>query len=116
MLFGIPLFPEQASSIAPEVDSLYVFVTAITAFFALLVVVCVIVFAIRYRDKAGDRVGAPINGSIPLELVWSIVPFFISMAIFGWATVVFVHMVRAPDHTLEIDSTGKQWMWQGGSR
>ncbi|MGH9255755.1 MAG: hypothetical protein ACRD3C_14435 [Vicinamibacterales bacterium] len=72
-----------------EVDNLYFFVTAVTAFFALLVVICVVVFAITYRDRTGDRVGAPIAGSIPLELVWSIVPFFTSMAIFGWATLVF---------------------------
>jgi cytochrome c oxidase subunit 2 len=109
---GIPLFPEQASNLAPEVDNLYFFVTAVTAFFALLVVVLVIVFAVKYRDPTGEKVGAPITGSIPLELGWSIIPFFISMAIFGWATVVFFHLVRAPDQTLEIYSTGKRWMWR----
>lgn len=112
MLSGIPLFPEQASTLAPEVDNLYFFVTAVTAFFALLVVVLVIAFAIKYRDRTGDKVGAPIAGSIPLELVWSIVPFFVSMAIFGWSTIVFFHTVRAPDQTLEIYSTGKRWMWR----
>lgn len=101
MLSGIPLFPEQASTLASEVDNLYFFVTAVTAFFALLVVICVVVFAIKYRDRTGDRVGAPITGSIPLELGWSIVPFFISMAIFGWATAVFFDRVRAPDQTLQ---------------
>jgi cytochrome c oxidase subunit 2 len=112
MLSGIPLFPEQASSLAGEVDNLYFFVTAVTAFFALLVVVLVIIFAIKYRDPTGQRVGAPITGSIPLELGWSIVPFFVSMAIFAWATIVFFQLVRAPDQTLEIYSTGKRWMWR----
>jgi cytochrome c oxidase subunit 2 len=112
MLEGIPLFPEQASNLAPEVDNLYFFITAVTAFFAVLVVVLVIVFAVKYRDKTGEKVGAPITGSIPLELGWSIIPFFISMAIFAWATIVFVHLVRAPEQTLEIYSTGKRWMWR----
>ena len=112
MLEGIPLFPEQASNLAPEVDNLYFFVTAVTAFFALLVVVLVIVFAVKYRDRSGEKVGSPITGSIPLELGWSILPFFVSMAIFAWATIVFFHLVRAPDQTLEIYSTGKQWMWR----
>ena len=112
MLPGIPLFPEQASTLAPEVDNLYFFVTAVTAFFALLVVVLVLIFAIKYRDRTGERVGAPITGSIPLELGWTIVPFFIAMAIFGWATLVFFHIVRAPDQTLEVYSTGKRWMWR----
>ena len=71
-----------------------------------------LIFTIKYRDGTGNRVGAPITGSIPLELAWSIIPFFISMGIFGWATLVFFHLVRAPDQTLEIYSTGKRWMWR----
>lgn len=112
MLSGIPLFPEQASTIAPQVDNLYFFITAVTAFFALLVVVAVTVFAIKYRDRTGEKVGEPIHGSIPLEIGWSIIPFLISMVIFAWATVVFFQIVRAPDQTLEIYSTGKRWMWR----
>jgi cytochrome c oxidase subunit 2 len=112
MLEGIPLFPEQASTLAPEVDHLYFFVTAVTGFFAVLVALLVIIFAVRYRDRTGEKIGSPITGSIPLELSWSIIPFFVSMAIFAWATVVFFHLVRAPDQTLEIYSTGKRWMWR----
>jgi cytochrome c oxidase subunit 2 len=112
MLSGIPLFPEQASTLAPAVDALYFFVTAVTAYFALIVVLCVVIFAVKYRDRTGDRIGVRIIGSIPLEIVWSIVPFLVAMVIFGWSTVVFFGLVRAPDQTLEIYSTGKQWMWR----
>jgi cytochrome c oxidase subunit 2 len=112
MLFGFPLFPTQASTLAPEIDNLYLGVIAITAFFAIIVVVCVIFFAIKYRDHTGDKVGAPITGSVPLELGWSFIPFVISIGIFVWASVVFFHIVRAPDQTLEIYSTGKRWMWR----
>ena len=37
MLSGIPLFPEQASTMASQVDNLYFFLIAVTAFFAILV-------------------------------------------------------------------------------
>ena len=97
MFSGIPLFPEQASSVAPDVDNLYFFILAVTALFAIVVNVAVIYFAIKYRDDTGERVGAPMTGSIPLELTWSLVPFFISMAIFVWATAVFFQIVRPPD-------------------
>ena len=112
MLSGFQLFPEQASTLAPEIDNLYLGVIAITAFFAIIVVVCVTYFAIKYRDHTGDRVGAPITGSVPLELGWSLIPFFVAIGIFIWASVVFFHIVRAPDQTLEIYSTGKRWMWR----
>lgn len=112
MLSGIPLFPEQASTVAPAVDNLYFFIVAVTAFFALLVVILVIYFAVKYRDDTGLKVGAPITGSIPLEIGWSLVPFFVAMAIFVWATVVFFQIVRPPDQSLEIYATGKRWMWR----
>jgi len=112
MFSGFSLFPTQASTLAPEVDNLYLGIVAITAFFAVVVVIFVVYFAIKYRDDTGDKVGAPITGSVPLELGWSLIPFFISIGIFVWASVVFFHIVRAPDQTLDIYSTGKRWMWR----
>ena len=112
MFSGFSLFPAQASTLAPEIDNLYLGIIAITAFFAVVVVIFVVYFAIKYRDDTGDKVGAPITGSVPLELGWSLIPFFISIGIFVWASVVFFHIVRAPDQTLEVYSTGKRWMWR----
>jgi cytochrome c oxidase subunit 2 len=112
MFSGIPLFPEQASTLAPQVDNLYFFLLAVTAFFALLVVILVTIFAIKYRDDTGLKVGAPITGSVPLEIGWSLIPFIIAMAIFVYATVVYFNIVRPPAETLEIYSTGKRWMWR----
>jgi len=97
MFSGFSLFPPQAASLAPEIDNLYLGVVTITAFFAVVVVVCITYFAIKYRDPTGDKVGAPITGSVPLELGWSLIPFVISIGIFVWASVVFFHIVRAPD-------------------
>jgi cytochrome c oxidase subunit 2 len=112
MLSGIPLFPDQASTLAPQVDNLYFFLLAVTAFFAILVVVLVTIFAIKYRDDTGQKVGAPITGSVPLEIGWSLIPFVIAMGIFVYATVVYFNIVRPPAETLEIYSTGKRWMWR----
>src|SRR5215470_3844717 len=112
MFSGIPLFPEQASTIAPRVDNLYFFIIAVTAFFAVLVSVVVVVFAVKYRTDDPLAVGTPIHGSIPLELGWSIIPFIISIVIFGWAADVFFDIYRPPDQTIEIYATGKRWMWK----
>jgi cytochrome c oxidase subunit 2 len=112
MLSGIPLFPTQASTLAPQVDNLYFFLIAVTAFFALLVAILVVVFAVKYRDDTGQKVGSPITGSVSLEIGWSIIPFLISMVIFVYATVVYFNIVRPPAETLEIYSTGKRWMWR----
>jgi cytochrome c oxidase subunit 2 len=112
MFSGFQFFPTQASTLASEVDNLYLGVLAITAFFAIVVVIFVVYFSLKYRDDTGEKVGAPITGSMPLELGWSIIPFFIAIGIFVWASIVFFHIVRAPDQTMEVYSTGKRWMWR----
>ena len=107
-----PIIPEQASTLAPRVDQLYWFIIAVTAFFGILVTVLVIYFAVKYRTDDPLKVGAPITGSIPLELGWSIIPFIISIVIFAWAADVFFDLHRPPDQSLEIYATGKRWMWK----
>jgi len=117
---GIPLFPEQASSFAAEVDALYLFIVAVSAFFTLAVSVAVVVFAFRYRRKHAEEVGAHIEGSLPLELAWSIIPTIIAMVMFVWGAKLFYELRRPPDEALQIYAVGKQWMWKfqhtGGQR
>jgi cytochrome c oxidase subunit II len=86
MFSGISLFPPQASTLAADVDALYLFIVAVTAFFGILTTVVVIYFAAKYRTED------------PL--------------IFAWASHVFFDLVRPPDQTLEIYATGKRWMWK----
>jgi len=112
MFSGIPLFPEQASSLAADVDALYFFIVAVTAFFGILVTVVVLAFAVKYQTKDPLAVGARIHGSIPLELAWSIIPFVITLVIFFWSADIFFQLQRPPDQALEIYATGKRWMWK----
>jgi len=117
---GIPLFPEAASSFASEVDALYLFIVAVSAFFTVAVSAAVVFFAFRYRRKHPEEIGAHIEGSLPLELAWSIIPTIISMVMFAWGAKLFYDIRRPPAEALQIYAVGKQWMWKlqhtGGQR
>src|SRR4029453_5805338 len=73
-IFGIPIFPDQASTFAKDVDALYFFIFAVSAFFALVVAVSIIYFGVRYHKTHDSEIGARIEGSLPLELLWSVIP------------------------------------------
>ena len=60
---------------APQVDALYFFLVALTAFFTLLISGLVVYFAIRYRRRSADEIGAPIHGNLTLEITWTVIPF-----------------------------------------
>jgi cytochrome c oxidase subunit 2 len=109
---GFTLFPEQASTFAMDVDALYFFIVAVTAFFALVVAVAVIYFGAKYRRRHDGEVGARIEGNLPLELLWSVIPTMIAMVMFGWGASVYYHLRRTPDEALQVYAVGKQWMWK----
>ena len=109
----IPFFPEQASSFAGEVDALYLFLIGISTFFSLLIAGLVIYFAVRYRRRSEhERPPAAAHAGITLEIVWSVIPFLISMVIFGWSASIYFTIQRPPDDAMELYAVGKQWMWK----
>jgi cytochrome c oxidase subunit 2 len=112
MSLPFPLFPQSASTVATEVDLLYLFITAVSAFFVVLVAVLVAFFAIRYRRRAPDEVGANIHGSLALELTWTFIPFVLAMVMFFWGADLFFRLSRPPVDAMEIFVVGKQWMWK----
>src|SRR4028119_49867 len=108
----VPLFPEQASTFAWEVDVLYFYLIAITVFFTVGIVAVICVFFVRDREKEKVATGGEIHGSIALETVWSIIPFVISMTIFLGGAIIYFNQYRPPADTTEIYIVGKQWMWK----
>ena len=110
---SLPLFPRQASSQAGQVDALYFFMVAVTAFFSLLVAALVVFFAVKYRRRHDEEVGAAIHGSLALELFWTVIPFFIAMVHVRVGREGLLRPVsRPPAEAMEIYVVGKQWMWK----
>lgn len=107
-----PLFPEAASSVASDVDLLYFFILAVCSFFAILVSAAVLYFAVKYRRRHADEVGADIHGSIALELLWTVIPFVLSMVMFVWGADVYFRLAKPPADAMELFVVGKQWMWK----
>ena len=112
-LFDFSLVPESASTMASKVDALYFFALAVSAFFSLLIAVLIFYFFVRYRRRHdGPQVGARIHGSMPLEIIWSAIPFAITMVMFVWGAMVYYEKSQVPKDAEEYLATGKQWMWK----
>jgi len=112
MLNNLPFFPPQASTSAAQVDALYFYLIGISGLMSLLIAGLLIGFAVRYRRRSrASRAGA-VDGSMKLELIWTIIPFFVAMSIFVWGAGVFFHLSRPPDDAMNILVVGKRWMWK----
>jgi len=108
----VPFIPESASTLSWKVDALYFFLSGVTIFFTLLISGTVIFFVLKYRRRSPYEIPRPISGSHKLETLWSVIPFMIAMAMFGWGAKLYFEQYRPPQNALEIYVVGKQWMWK----
>jgi cytochrome c oxidase subunit II len=108
----IPLFPDQASTFAWQVDALYFYLIAVSLFFTVGIVTAIFFFALKYREKEKFATPEEIHGSMVLETVWSIIPFIISMTIFLGGAIIYYNQYTPPADAMDIYVVGKQWMWK----
>jgi cytochrome c oxidase subunit II len=109
---GVALQPEQASTIARSVDHLYYFITLVTLFFTFLIFSLIFYFMIKYRRRSPGERPKAIEGSLPLEIMWTAIPTLIVAVIFVWSARLYFQNSVAPPGSMEIVVTGKQWMWK----
>jgi cytochrome c oxidase subunit II len=111
MFQTFPLWPQRASSMAGNVDALFIFLLTLCGFMCIAIFIMILVFAAKYR-RTQTRQAEQIEGSNALELTWTGVPLFIFLGIFLWGGVIYFLEGRPPDDSAEIYTVAKQWMWK----
>ncbi len=98
------------SSYADSVDFAMLFIVGVSVFFLVGIVIAMIYFVIRYSRKR-NPVATQIHGNTALEIVWIIIPFLITMAMFwlGWKD--YSDMRKSADAAMTIKVTGQMWKW-----
>ena len=112
MNFKIPFVPEQASTLARDVDHLTFALVGMSTFFTVLIAAMVLVFAVRYRRRSADQVGSSFDNSTLLEITWTVIPLIIVLFTFAWGARIYFRLYRPPADAVQYYVTGKQWMWK----
>ncbi len=112
MQSSVPLFPEQASTNAARVDTLYIFLILVTLFFTLLVSGLVVYFAIKYRRRSESDRPPETKPNIFLEVAWIVIPLAIELVIFVWGANIYFSLAKMPADAIDINVVAKQWMWK----
>ena len=107
------MMPETVSTYGPAIDQLYYVILVITGVVFFLTEGALIAFLVMYRHKEG-RKAAYIHGSTKAEVVWTVVPFLIVMAIAlasksSWDLVK--NPANFPADAMRLVVTAKQYEW-----
>lgn len=112
MLDMLKWLPEQASTYAGEIDTVFYVIYWITTFFFLLVTGLLIWFLIKYRYKPGQR-AAYSHGNLMLELTWTAIPaaIFIILFLVSSATWAKIKIIM-PIGDVQVRLVAKQFAWE----
>ena len=84
------MIPDQASTLAVPVDTLFFTLLGLATFFAVLVIGLIVIFAFKYRRRSEDEVPEQIEGSPRLEVLWTVVPTGLALVVFVWASTLYL--------------------------
>ena len=103
---------DPATAHAGRVDTLFLFLVAVSALVILGITTAVTFFILKYRrGKDADRTN-PVETHHKLELTWTILPLIAFLGVFLWAGRLYFQMYDVPSDAMEIYVIGKQWMWK----
>jgi cytochrome c oxidase subunit II len=118
-LVRFPVFPPEASTVAPQADALYFFMVLVSLIGLTIVVLLIVAFSILYSKKRHPQ-AVQIEGSTLLEATWTIIPLGLFLVMFVWGALLYFRIYTPPVNAMNIYVVGKQWMWKvehpGGQR
>jgi cytochrome c oxidase subunit 2 len=103
---------EQASTQAPEIDTLFDVMIVISSYVFSIVVVALGYAVWKFKAKPGDESdGEPIHGNTKLEIIWTVIPTIIVIAggIYSW--IVLDDIEAKTPGAMPLEVTAQQYKW-----
>lgn len=76
-----------------------------------LVTVLTVLFIIRYRRRGKPGLTSGTDHSLPLEIIWTVIPTILIFIVFAWGFKGYLRMSVVPRGALEIKVTAQKWFW-----
>ena len=100
----------EAALSAQKSDAVFFYVFALSVVFLVGITGLMIYFVIRYSKKR-NPIASQIEGHTGLEIVWTLVPLVLFLAIFYYGWTNYEYMRQAPRESMVIRVTARQWNW-----
>jgi cytochrome c oxidase subunit 2 len=105
------MFVSWATGLSGEVvDQIFFYLLAITVFLLGLITFLMVYFVIRYRKKRNPQ-PVEVEENIWLEVIWTVVPTLIVLAMFYYGLTGFNFLKKAPADAMKVKVTARQWSW-----
>jgi cytochrome c oxidase subunit 2 len=98
------------ANLSSSVDSVFLFIMIISVILLAGTTGVMLYFVVRYSRRRNPR-PENIEGNLALEIIWTVIPLVLVMAIFwvGWKG--FVYMRTVPKDAMVVKVTARMWSW-----
>ncbi len=109
----IDWFPLQASTQAPQIDTLWdvLIIASVPVFVMVTVIVLFSVVKFRMRPGEEDLDGPPIHGNTRLEVIWTTIPAVLLVGLCTYAFIVLCDVEASEPNPLQVRVVGEQFAW-----
>lgn len=101
----------EASNLARGVDITFIFIFSFTVFFVIGISSFLIYTLIRFSRKR-EKNPRQFTGNIKLEIIWTVIPLIIVLAMFYIGLIGFTPMRKVPANAMTITAVGQMWRWE----
>jgi len=101
----------QTSNYVETVDSVMIYIVAISVFLLLGITAVMIYFVIKYNRKKGHK-PVDIHGSVALETIWIVIPTILVLSMFYFGYHGFKEGKYIPEDALRLSGVGRMWEWE----
>jgi cytochrome c oxidase subunit II len=108
----ILFLPEQASTVAKDVDHLHYVIITVSMVAATLIFGTAAYFIIRYRRRSETDATPKVVGTLGWEVLFVGVPLTTFLVWFFIGYHDFIRMQTPPTDAMDVYVVGKQWMWK----
>lgn len=104
--------PPPASPIAAQIYGLHMYILGVCAIIFVVVFSLMFYSIFKFRKSTGAKADVNFHESTLIEIIWTIIPFIIliAMAVPATRTVLEMKDTSSPDMTVKV--TGYQWGWR----
>ncbi len=93
------------------VDNSFIFIVAISVILLVGITAVMIYFVFRYSEKNNPKPDQSITGNTTLEILWTVIPLILVLAMFFYGYEGFKEMRNIPPNAMLVKVTGKMWFW-----
>lgn len=93
------------------VDPVFMFILGACVVLLTGITAAMILFVIRYRRSRAPEPTSQVEGSLGLEIVWTVLPTILVLLMFYYGWAGYLTLRRVPPGALKVTAVARMWSW-----